>query len=232
MAKLVAYCRVSTDWQVQHGGGLEDQRAAIEQWVAANGHDVVAWFIETGVSGANGLDTREALPDALAALEAGVAEGLVIPKLDRLARDLTVQEVTLRALWTMGATVYAVDQGEIPEDDPDDPMRTAFRQMTGVFAQLEKGMIRARLRTGRRRKAAEGRYIGGFATRYGWRIEDGVWVADDEQQAVIARCVALRDAGSSLRSIAAILNADGVPSPSGGQWYAPAVQRALARAVN
>jgi DNA invertase Pin-like site-specific DNA recombinase len=32
--------------------------------------------------------------------------------------------------------------------DPDDPIRTAMRQMMGVFAQLERSMIAAQLRHG------------------------------------------------------------------------------------
>ncbi|MFE2276646.1 hypothetical protein ACFXAE_05085 [Streptomyces sp. NPDC059454] len=48
------------------------------------------------------------------------------------------------------------DQGEILPDDPKDPMRTAMRQMMGVFAQLDRGMTAAKLRSGRHIKGVEG----------------------------------------------------------------------------
>jgi hypothetical protein len=68
----------------------------------------------------------------------------------RLARALTVQEVILAQVWAYCAVMFTTDQGEIFRDDPDDPMRTAMRQMAGVLAQLERGMIAFRLRMGKR----------------------------------------------------------------------------------
>jgi DNA invertase Pin-like site-specific DNA recombinase len=61
----------------------------------------------------------------------GTAEGLIVARLDRLARSLTVQEATLGLLWRRGATVFSADNGEVHADDPDDPMRTAIRQVMG-----------------------------------------------------------------------------------------------------
>lgn len=47
--------------------------------------------------------------------------------------------------------------GEVYRDDPDDPMRTAIRQVMGVFAELDRKMVAKRLRDGRLAKAAAGR---------------------------------------------------------------------------
>jgi hypothetical protein len=56
------------------------------------------------------------------------AEGVVMRDLDRTARTLTVQEAVLAQLWSLGGHAYVVtDQDEVPQDDPDDPMRTAWR---------------------------------------------------------------------------------------------------------
>jgi len=59
----------------------------------------------------------------------GEADGILIPSLNRLARLLTVQEAILAQVWKLGGRVFAADTGEITPDDPDDPMRTAMRQM-------------------------------------------------------------------------------------------------------
>jgi DNA invertase Pin-like site-specific DNA recombinase len=104
----------------------------------------------------------------------------------------------------MGGSAFTADLGEVARDDPDDPMRTALRQMIGVVAQLERGMIAARLRAGRRAKAEVGGYAYG-APRYGLRAEDGVLVADAAEQRAIARARELREDGASLREIAATL---------------------------
>jgi DNA invertase Pin-like site-specific DNA recombinase len=110
-----------------------------------------------------------------------------------------VQEAILAQAWAAGGRVFAADAGEILADDADDPMRTAMRQMMGVFAQLERGMIRARMARSKRAAAAPGRYTGGLVP-LGQRVEaqadgTGRLVVDDASQAAIARMRELRDAG-------------------------------------
>jgi DNA invertase Pin-like site-specific DNA recombinase len=222
--RLIAYLRVSTDLQAEQGMGLDIQRKGIRAWAKANGHRIVGWYSDEGVSGSNGLDARQGLLDALNELEDGKGAGLLVYRLDRLARKLTVQEATLARVWALGRSVYSVDLGEIPRDDPDDPMRTALRQMVGVFAQLERGMIAARLRAGRRLKAERGGYAGG-APGFGVRAEGRELVQDEREQRVIARISELHEAGRSSRAIAQVLNAEGLASKRGGSWSSATVAR-------
>jgi DNA invertase Pin-like site-specific DNA recombinase len=235
--KLVAYLRVSTDRQAEEGTGLDVQERAIRRWAKAEGHRIVEWARDEGVSGSNGLDTRRGLLDALTAIEDGRAAGLVVYRLDRLARNLTVQEGTLAKLWGLDATVYSVDIGEVPKDDPDDPMRTAVRQMVGVFAQLERGMIAARMRSGRRSARTGGHYAGDGAPPYGWRSVDDpdakgrkMLVEDTDEQKVIERVVALRRDGLSLRDIADVLALEG-HEPRRGRWHPTTVGRIIERST-
>lgn len=96
---------------------------------------------------------REGLSCAIDAVERGEADGIVLARLDRLARALTIQEAILAHVWRSGGRVFCGDGGEVLPDDADDPMRTAMREMAGVFAQLDRAMITKRLRDGRRVKA-------------------------------------------------------------------------------
>jgi DNA invertase Pin-like site-specific DNA recombinase len=224
--RLVAYLRVSTDLQAEQGLGLDVQRKGIRDWAKANGHRIVRWHSDEGISGSNGVETRQGLLDALHALEAADAQGLVTYRLDRLARKLTVQEATLARIWSLGCHAFSVDLGEIPQDDPDDPMRTALRQMVGVFAQLERGMIAARLRSGRRLKAERGGYAGG-APRYGYKAAEGALVPDDDEAATVGRILQLHADGVGSRGIAAALNADGAPAKRGGTWSSAQVCRVV-----
>src|ERR1700704_1782115 len=107
--KLVAYLRVSTDRQAEEGLGLDVQDRAIRRWARDNGHRIVMVTRDEGVSGSNGIDARFGLHEALAAVKHGTAQGVVVYRLDRLARKLTVQEATLAKVWDLGATVFAVD---------------------------------------------------------------------------------------------------------------------------
>jgi DNA invertase Pin-like site-specific DNA recombinase len=174
-------------------------------------------------------DRRDGLEDALAAVRYNGADGLVVPSLDRLARSLTVQEAALQQVWAAGGRVFAIDTGEVLQDDPDDPVRTFVRQVLGAVSQLEAGMIARRLRRGRMHKAAAGGYAHG-APPYGWKAEEGELVLDDDEQAVRNRMEALRDRGASLRAIADELNGMGVPAKRGGRWHPQTVARVLQRA--
>jgi DNA invertase Pin-like site-specific DNA recombinase len=224
--KLIAYLRVSTDLQADQGLGLDVQRKGIRGWARSNGHRIVGWHSDEGVSGSNGVEARQSLLDALNDLEDGKAAGLVVYRLDRLARKLTVQEATLARAWALGCSVHSVDLGEVPQDDPDDPMRTALRQMVGVFAQLERGMIAARLRAGRRLKAERGGYAGG-APSFGVRAEGRELVLDEREQRTIARIQDLHRQAQSSRAIAQTLNDQGLPSKRGGLWSSATVARVV-----
>jgi DNA invertase Pin-like site-specific DNA recombinase len=226
--RLVAYIRVSTAAQVEEGAGLEVQEQAIARWADGAGHNVAATFRDEGISGTKDVEGRPGLNAALAAVADGAAGGLVVYKLDRLARVLTVQEACLAQVWKYGARVFAVDLGEVLQDDPDDPMRTAMRQMVGVFAQLERGMTVFRLRTGRKHKAERGGYAYG-SPRFGQRAEDRELAPDGDEQATIARIADLRDQGRSLRDIVTVLDAEGRRPKRGARWHPQTVARVLSR---
>jgi DNA invertase Pin-like site-specific DNA recombinase len=223
--KLAAYTRVSTIGQVREGYGLDAQRADIRAWARSDHHRVMLWCSDEGISGANGVDTRRGLYEALQAVHDGRVQGIVFTSLDRLARKMTEQEGVLAEVWRAGGHVFSLgDGGEILEDDPDDPMRTAIRQMRGVFAQLERGLIRQRMAKGRREKKAQGGYVAG-SPRYGLKAHDKALVVDVEEAAVVAQIKALRTDGLSLRAIVRQLEADGVTSKRGARWHPTTVAR-------
>jgi DNA invertase Pin-like site-specific DNA recombinase len=225
--RIVGYLRVSTQRQADEGPGLEVQEQAIRAWAVAEGHQLIACYRNGGESGANGIDTRIGLHEALTALAGGRAGGLVVARLDRLAGDLSVQEGILAWVWKHGGRVFACDAGEVLQE-PEDPLRGAMRQMVGVFAQLERGMTAARMRAGRRRKAARGGFAYG-APPYGKRAVAGELVDDPAEQRVVARIRELHTGGVSLRQIARTLNAEGVRPRRGRRWQDRTVAKIVAR---
>jgi DNA invertase Pin-like site-specific DNA recombinase len=225
-SKGIGYVRVSSQTQLD-GYGLLAQEQDVKKCARAHGIKVLDVFRDEGVSGSTEAVDRPGLADALARLEAGDAEFLIVPRLDRLARKLTIQEAALAQVWKHGGRVIACDQGEVGRDDPDDPMRTAMRQMMGVFAQLERAMIVARLRRGRQTKKQQGGYSEGRPP-YGYRAEGGRLVEVLEEQEVILLVQGLRDGGASYRQIASQLEAEEVLPRSRGRWHPPM----LARLVN
>jgi DNA invertase Pin-like site-specific DNA recombinase len=222
--RSVAYLRVSSEGQVRNGHGLGIQERAVRSWAKTNGHKVIAVSADEGLSGTLDAQERPGLLRALNMVRSGEATALLVPSLDRLGRTLTTQEAALALVWDAGGTVYSADQGEITQDDPDDPMRTAIRQMRGVMHQLDKALISKRLRAGRRAKAEQGGYVGGQIP-YGFRFEDGQVIADPDEQKVVALVGRLSAGGMSLRAVAAELERFGHKPRSGDTWHPNTIRR-------
>jgi DNA invertase Pin-like site-specific DNA recombinase len=236
--KLVAYLRVSTIEQAAHGFGLDVQRSAIRKAAKVLDARIVAWTADEGKSGALGVEARPGLAEALEMIDNGRADGLIVRDLDRLAREITVQEAVIGRVWMIdgGAVFTAVPPAEVPRDDPDDPMRTAMRKMAGVFGELERMLIAKRLRDGRKAKAARGGHATG-SPPYGWRVDKpnpsnphGALVREPAEQHALARMKQLAAQGNSTREIARALTVEGHPTKRGGAWSSPTVARILQRA--
>jgi len=224
---LVGYLRVSTETQAERGFGLAVQEASIRSYIATTGRRVSSWCRDEGVSGTKDASERPGLTTALSAIRTGEVSGLVVARLDRLARTLTVQEAVLAQVWRYGGVMFSADVGEVPRDDPDDPMRTFVRQVMGAAAQLDRATTVSRLRAGRREKAEQGGYAGGRPP-FGWCAVDGRLEPLEDEQATIRRVGELRGCGASLRAIAATLASEG-REPRTGSWSPAQLRRVLAR---
>lgn len=230
--RLIAYTRTST----QNGAGqdsLEAQADACRAWAEAHGHEIVAVERDEAMSGKLGVEQRPGLLAALGSLEDGSADGLIVHRLDRLARELHVQEAALARAWAAGehVEVFEAVDGPIKRDDPDDPMRTFVRQVMGAAAELERGLVRARLQGGRRRKAARGEWIGGHRLhrRYGYEVVDAAYVPVEAEQRAIRRMAELREDGDTYRAVADALTTEGYEPPAGSAWRFETVRKVLKR---
>jgi DNA invertase Pin-like site-specific DNA recombinase len=229
--RLIGYLRVSSESQLE-GYGLDSQQLAVVRWANHQRHEIIRTVSDAGVSGATDALDRPGLAEVLQAVMTGEAEGVVVARLDRLARALTVQEATLGLLWRAKGKVFTVDQGEVLQDDPDDPMRTALRQVVGVFSELERRLVTKRLKDGRATKAATGRKAVGtyaFGQRAGGVGRDRDAVDDPGELRTVQRILERRAAGQSYRHIASDLNTDKVPTKLGGSWHAMTVRNIVRR---
>jgi DNA invertase Pin-like site-specific DNA recombinase len=221
MNKAFAYIRVSGKGQLE-GDGFPRQIAAIKKYGVANGIRIVRTFREEGVSGTQELENRPALQELMLALHSNGTKMVLVERLDRLARDLMIQESIIADMMRNGFEILSVAEPDLCSDDPS---RTLMRQMLGAFAQYERAMIVAKLRGARQRiRAKEGRCEGRKA--YGEHSEHR------DEQIIIERIHALRNAGLPLLTIATTLNDEGITSRSGGVWHPTQVSRVLSRATS
>jgi site-specific DNA recombinase len=85
MKPFFGYIRVSTAKQGQQGVSLVEQRDAILRHAGKNGFEIVRWFEERETAAKRG---RPVFNEMLTLLRQGVAQGVVLHKIDRGARNL------------------------------------------------------------------------------------------------------------------------------------------------
>jgi DNA invertase Pin-like site-specific DNA recombinase len=216
MKKAFAYLRVSGKGQVD-GDGFTRQLQAIKVYAGAHGIRIVRAYREEGVSGAKDLENRPAFVEMMTALHANGVKLVLVEKLDRLARDLMVQETIIGDLRKNGFELISVHEPDLLQDDPT---RKLMRQIFGAISEYEKTMIVLKLRGARARaKARRGRCEG--AKPFGYF---------DGEPDTIARMKALRASGMGFDRIAAALNAEGVKPRRGERWWGLTVNKILTAA--
>lgn len=224
--KLIGYVRASTASKPTKGAGLDVQRATIRRWAEAHEHRIVQIVSDEGQE----LAHRPGLLEAFTLLREGKAAGLVVYRLDRLARDVGIQEAVLRDVQRLHAELLSTSDAEanLLVDDPADATRRLIRQVVRSVAAYDRSMIAMRLRESRDRKAARDGYPGG-GPAYGRQAVGGALVDHQGERAVIDRMVILRRDGLSLPKIIQTLNAEGLRPKRGGSWHPTTVARILQR---
>ncbi|MBP31654.1 MAG: resolvase [Cupriavidus sp.] len=219
-SRFISYLRVSTDRQGRSGLGLEAQRADVADYLNGGAWKLVAEVVEIE-SGAN--SERPELARALALCRAHRAT-LVVAKLDRLARDAHF----LLGLHKAGVDFVACD------------MPAANRMTVGIMAVVaeeERRMISARTKAALAAARARGQTLGGFRGRAGTAADTAKAraargrKANAQAEALAPILARLDPTGvASLRAVAAALECEGIPTPSGGgRWTPTAVRRLRSR---
>jgi DNA invertase Pin-like site-specific DNA recombinase len=213
MVKAFGYLRVSGKGQVK-GDGFPRQLQAIKTYAAGHNLKIVRVFREEGVTGSKESMDRPAWAEMMTALHGDGVRTIIIEKLDRLARDLMVQEATIADLQKHGFTLISVAE---PDLMAGDPTRVLMRQLMGAVAQYDKSQIVLKLRGARMRKRAKEGHCEG-------RKPFGYYEGEAE---ALERIRAFRAEGLGFDRIAERLNTGGVPTRTGRRWHGVVVNRIL-----
>ncbi len=226
----LAYVRVSSIEQEQ-GFGLQVQREALQAYAAAQGLPAPE-IIEESAS-AESIVARVELQQVLARAKAHQEEGgqahVLFFKLDRLARNLIDQESMVQFALKYGVRLHSTVSAEADSLNPayaGDPIRVAIRQFFGIFSQLERSIIQARLDSGLAAKAREGGATGG-RTAFGYISRDDDIIVNPPAAPIVRLVFALHAQGLDQAGIAAVaMRQDPVLC---GHWTKCQVSRVLRR---
>jgi len=137
--KAAMYVRVSADAQT-----TENQRLVLAKVAEHRGWSVIQTYEDAGISGAKGRDKRPGFDHMLKDAVRGRFNVLMIWSIDRLGRSVQHVSAAMAELDAAGVALYS-DQQAI---DSTTPYGKAMIQMATVFAELERGIIRARIIAG------------------------------------------------------------------------------------
>ena len=154
MAKTVRaaiYIRVSTGDQT-----VENQRRELEAAATARGWSVVAVYADEGISGAKGRDGRPQLDLMLKDAVRRRFDVAMVWAVDRLGRSLPDLIGSMQELHGAKVDLFMLQQGI----DTTTPGGKAMFGMLGVFAEFERSMIQARVKSGLDRARAKGVKLG------------------------------------------------------------------------
>jgi DNA invertase Pin-like site-specific DNA recombinase len=222
MDKIILYLRVSTDRQGRSGLGIEAQREAISRFAQAEGLTVLAEFVEVETGkGADALDRRPVLREALAKARKAKCP-VVVAKLDRLSRDVAF----ISGLMAQKVPFIVAELGT--DCDP------FMLHIYAALAQKERALISERTRLALAAKKSQGAVLGNRTNLAEAQAKGATAVraqADAFAANVLPIVEQIRQSGATtLRAIAAALNARGIHTARGGQWHDSTVRNLLARA--
>jgi DNA invertase Pin-like site-specific DNA recombinase len=151
----VAYLRTSSAANVGADKDSERrQREAVQGFARRAGYEVVEWFYDAAVSGADHIASRAGFAAMLKRIEGNGVRTVLVETASRFARDLMVQEVGYAMLKERGIELIAADSPQSFIDDT--PTARLVRQVLGAIAEFDKAMTVAKLRGARERKRATG----------------------------------------------------------------------------
>jgi DNA invertase Pin-like site-specific DNA recombinase len=218
---LITYVRVSTSQQGRSGLGIEAQRGALRQFANAEGFEIAREFVEVETGkGSDALDRRPQLKAALAAARKLRCQ-VAVAKLDRLSRDVHF----ISGLMSHKVPFLVAEFG--PDVDP------FVLHLFAALAEKERALISTRTRQALSAAKARGVTLGNPRLQEARKNAVGAVKAEADRYAanVLPIIREAQKAGArTLREIAEALNARGIATARGGQWYAQSVANILERA--
>lgn len=205
------YVRVSTDKQANEGYSIDAQLGQLRSLCQLHGWNIEHEFIDDGYTGTK-VDRPEFTKMIELVKERKITR-IVVSKLDRLARNVKDFLQTVDLLQSYGCNLSIVKENF----DTSTPQGKFAITMFAAMAELEASMITERVMSGKAQKASTGGYNGSRCP-FGYDYDNGFVINASEAQTV-KRIFNSVESGMSLRAIVRELEADSIPTKSGGKWH-------------
>ena len=203
--KCYIYTRVSTTIQVD-GYSLDAQKEKLKRYAEFQNMEIVGEFSDEGKSGKS-VAGRPEFQKMLKNIEDGVdgVEFVLVFKLSRFGRNAADVLNSLQMMQDYGVNLICVEDGI---DSSKDSGKLMISVLSAV-AEIERENILVQTMEGRKQKAREGKWNGGFAP-YGYELVNGeLQIAEDEAETIRLIYDKYIHTNMGLSAIAVYLNQHG-----------------------
>lgn len=178
--KCFIYTRVSTSMQVE-GYSLDGQKDRLRKYADYQDYQIVGEYCDEGKSGKN-VEGRPEFQRMLRDIESGESgvSFVLVFKLSRFGRNAADVLTSLQRMQDYGVNLICVEDGI---DSSKDAGKLMISVLSAV-AEIERENILVQTMEGRRQKAREGRWNGGFAP-YGYKLENGELLIEPGEAEVV-----------------------------------------------
>ena len=197
----VIYVRVSTEMQVD-GYSLDGQKNILNHYAEREGLIIKGIYEDAGKSGKS-IEGRPAFTKMIKDIEEGLkVDYVLVYKLSRFGRNAADILTTLEFLQSYDVNLISTNEGL----DSSQAMGKVFISLLSSMSELERENIIEQTMNGRREKARQGGWNGGFAP-YGYKLVNGELVIDEEEANTIKKIFEMyANTNKGLNGVASELN--------------------------
>ena len=203
--KCYIYTRVSTSMQVE-GYSLDAQKDKLKKYADYQEMWIAGEYSDEGKSGKS-VEGRPEFQQMLRDIETGKdnVDFVLVFKLSRFGRNAADVLSSLQRMQDFGVNLICVEDGI---DSSKDAGKLMISVLSAV-AEIERENILVQTMEGRRQKAREGKWNGGFAP-YGYKLVDGeLQIAEDEAPVIRLIYDKFINTTMGIGAIAVFLNQNG-----------------------
>lgn len=183
--KVGLYVRVSTDIQAREGDSIPAQLSALRNYAKEHNHEVVAEFVDDGISGTL-LAERDELQNLLNYVRQKKIDLILFTRLDRWFRSIRHYLNTQEILDKFGVAWRAIWE----QFETQTPQGRFMVNQTLSFAQYESETTSVRINHVFAYKKEKHEVLSGKVP-FGYRIEDKHYVVDEENADIVRRAFAM-----------------------------------------
>lgn len=200
------YKRVSTEIQVD-GYSLEAQHKKLKRYADYEGMPIAGIYSDEGKSGKS-VEGRPQFREMLEDIKSGKdnVKYVLVFKLSRFGRNAADVLSSLQLMQDYGVNLICVEDGI---DSSKDSGKLMISVLSAV-AEIERENILVQTMEGRKQKAREGKWNGGFAP-YGYKLADGkLEIEEDEAEVIRIIFDKYIDTNMGATGVAKYLNQNGI----------------------